>query len=152
VIASGDVTSREVAERVLAETGAAAVMVGRAAQGNPWLLRDLAGADDDEPSADEVVAELLRFMGEVAREMGPERSVGFLRKFYGWYLHGGRLPKPVKAALGTAPTLEAAEDVLVTAAPSAAALVDEVRRDVAALPSIEDDRLLGLPISIYGGG
>src|SRR4051812_11196213 len=39
VIASGDITSRAKAQTVLATTGAAAVMVGRAAQGNPWALR-----------------------------------------------------------------------------------------------------------------
>src|SRR5213593_2057280 len=43
VIASGDVVSRAKAQSVLAETGAAAVMVGRAVQGNPWLLREIAG-------------------------------------------------------------------------------------------------------------
>src|ERR687883_306517 len=41
VIASGDVTSRARAQAVLAATGAAAVMVGRAAQGNPWVLREI---------------------------------------------------------------------------------------------------------------
>jgi tRNA-dihydrouridine synthase B len=39
VVASGDVTSRQRAQSVLAMTGAAAVMVGRGAQGNPWVLR-----------------------------------------------------------------------------------------------------------------
>ena len=38
VIASGDITSRARAQAVLATTGAAAVMIGRAAQGNPWAL------------------------------------------------------------------------------------------------------------------
>src|SRR5437879_6553566 len=42
VVASGDVTSREKALAVLEETGAAAVMVARGAQGNPWALRELA--------------------------------------------------------------------------------------------------------------
>ncbi len=46
VIASGDVTSRARAQTVLATTGAAAVMVGRAAQGNPWALREIMGDDD----------------------------------------------------------------------------------------------------------
>ena len=43
VIASGDVTSRARAQAVLATTGAAAVMVGRAAQGNPWALAQIMG-------------------------------------------------------------------------------------------------------------
>src|SRR5207248_492231 len=41
VIASGDITSRARAQTVLATTGAAAVMVGRAAQGNPWALSEI---------------------------------------------------------------------------------------------------------------
>jgi len=50
VIASGDVTSRARAQAVLATTGASAVMVGRGAQGNPWVLREIvdgAGMDVD---------------------------------------------------------------------------------------------------------
>src|SRR6059036_678273 len=43
VVASGDITSRAKAEAVLATTGAQAVMVGRAAQGNPWALRQIMG-------------------------------------------------------------------------------------------------------------
>ena len=50
VIASGDITSRARAQAVLATTGAAAVMVGRAAQGNPWTLAEIMG-DDREPRA-----------------------------------------------------------------------------------------------------
>src|SRR5438477_9067498 len=49
VIASGDITSRARARAVLATTGAAAVMVGRAAQGNPWVLREMVG-DAREPA------------------------------------------------------------------------------------------------------
>ena len=44
VIASGDITSRARAQAVLATTGAAAVMVGRAAQGNPWALQEIVEA------------------------------------------------------------------------------------------------------------
>src|SRR5213083_359996 len=58
VIASGDVTSRAKAQTVLATTGAAAVMVGRAAQGNPWALREIVEGDEAGPPArEEVVAE-----------------------------------------------------------------------------------------------
>src|SRR5204862_6390138 len=58
VIASGDITSRAKAQAVLATTGAAAVMVGRAAQGNPWALAEMLG-EPGEPTREEIVAELL---------------------------------------------------------------------------------------------
>src|SRR5204862_3567918 len=57
VIASGDITSRARAQAVLATTGAAAVMVGRAAQGNPWTLSEIVDGDAAEPSRDDVAAE-----------------------------------------------------------------------------------------------
>src|SRR5207237_2592350 len=64
VIASGDITSRAKAQSVLATTGASAVMVGRAAQGNPWALREILEPEAGEPSREEVVAELVLFMRE----------------------------------------------------------------------------------------
>src|SRR5215207_7525851 len=69
VVASGDITSRARAQTVLATTGAAAVMVGRAAQGNPWARSQIMG-DDAEPSREEVAAELILFMRETVRELG----------------------------------------------------------------------------------
>src|SRR6266498_3493216 len=60
VIASGDITSRARAQAVLAITGAAAVMVGRAAQGNPWALKEILEGDAAEPTREEVVAEERR--------------------------------------------------------------------------------------------
>src|SRR5205809_5008238 len=54
VIASGDIVSRARAQAVLATTGAAAVMVGRAAQGNPWALREIADGEAEEPTREEV--------------------------------------------------------------------------------------------------
>jgi tRNA-dihydrouridine synthase B len=56
VIASGDVTSRARALALLATTGASAVMIGRAAQGNPWVLREILEDGAGEPSPEEVVA------------------------------------------------------------------------------------------------
>src|SRR5439155_303989 len=70
VIASGDVTSRGRAQTVLATTGAAAVMVGRGAQGNPWALREIVDGEEAEPSCEEVAAELILFIRETVREPG----------------------------------------------------------------------------------
>jgi nifR3 family TIM-barrel protein len=149
VIASGDVTSRARAQSVLAITGAAAVMVGRAAQGNPWALREIMG-DASEPSPEEVVAELVLFMRETIRELGEHRAFGFLKKFYGWYLGRGRFPRPFKQELVMLPSLAEVEARLLAAAPGARFLLERLLDE---LPDPEDEVLLdSLPISLYGGG
>ena len=149
VIASGDITSRARAQAVLATTGAAAVMIGRAAQGNPWALAEIMG-DEREPSREEVVAELLLFMRETVRELGEQRASGFLKKFYGWYLGRGRFPRPFKQELVMLPTLAEVEERLLAAAPGARFIYERLAAEV---PAPEDEVLLdSLPISIYGGG
>ncbi len=150
VIASGDITSRAKAEAVLDATGAAAVMVGRGAQGNPWALREIVFGDATQPSREEVAAELILFVRETVRELGESRASSFLKKFYGWYLGHGRFPKPFKQELVQ---LDSTEDVvmrLFAAAPGAAAILELLERD---LPDPADEILLdNLPISLYGGG
>jgi tRNA-dihydrouridine synthase B len=148
VIASGDITSRARAQAVLATTGAAAVMVGRAAQGNPWALREIVGDCDQEPSREEVVAELLLFMRETVRELGERRSTSFLKKFYGWYLGRGRFPRSFKQELVELATLEEVEERLLAAAPGATFILARLEAEQPSLSEIE----LDLPISIYGGG
>jgi tRNA-dihydrouridine synthase B len=150
VIASGDVTSRAKAQAVLATTGAAAVMVGRGAQGNPWALREMLDGDGAQPSREEVAAELILFIRETVRELGERRASGFLKKFYGWYLGRGRFPRPFKQELVQ---LDSTEDVvtrLLAAAPGSAEIVERLEAE---LPDPSDEILLDqMPISIYGGG
>jgi nifR3 family TIM-barrel protein len=148
VVASGDVTSRARARAILATTGAAAVMVGRAAQGNPWALREILDGDSGPPSREEVVAELILFMRETVRELGERRATGFLKKFYGWYLGRGRFPRPFKQELVRLATVEEVEQRLLAEAPGAQFVVARLERE---LPR-SDEVLLDLPISIYGGG
>jgi tRNA-dihydrouridine synthase B len=148
VVASGDVTSRARAQAVLATTGAQAVMVGRGAQGNPWALREIVDGDGEAPSREEVVAELVLFVREAVRELGEHRASGFLKKFYGWYLGGGRFPKPFKQELLQLGSTEEVERRLFAAAPGAIALVEALEAEI---PS-GDEVTLELPISIYGGG
>jgi nifR3 family TIM-barrel protein len=150
VIASGDVTSRARAIDVLSRTGCAAVMVGRAAHGNPWTLAEIMdqGGGHGGPTREEVVAELLLFMHETVRELGEHRATGFLKKFYGWYLGYGRFPKPFKQELLQLPAIREVEARLLAAAPGAAAVLDELRQ----LNERSDEVLLELPISVYGGG
>jgi tRNA-dihydrouridine synthase B len=148
VIASGDIVSRARAQAVLATTGAAAVMVGRGAQGNPWALREIVDAEPPEPSREEVVAELILFVRETVRELGERRASGFLKKFYGWYLRRGRFPRPFTQEIVVLGTTAEVESRLLAAASGAAALLEELERD---LPT-GDEVTLELPISIYGGG
>jgi len=152
VMASGDITDRAHAVAVLEATGASAVMIARGAQGDPWLLAELVDGVRREPTDAELVGELVRFVREVAREMTPERAVGWLRKFYGWYLRGGRLGPGMRAALAQAKTIDEVERLLLGACPEALSLVEQSGHDIAALGDIEDDELLDLPISIYSAG
>jgi tRNA-dihydrouridine synthase B len=150
VIASGDVTSRERALAVLEQTGAAAVMVARGAQGNPWALREIVEGESFRPSREEVAAELVVFIREAVRELGEQRAIGFLKKFYGWYLGHGRFPKPFKQELVQLRSTEEVVTRLFAAAPGAAPLVGRLEAE---LPAVDDEVLLdGLPISVHGGG
>jgi len=149
VIASGDITTRQRALDVLAATGCAAVMVGRAAQGNPWVLAEIMGESETaRPSREDVAGELLFFMGETVRELGEDRATGFLKKFYGWYLGGGRFPKPFKQELVQLRTVGEVEQRLLAATPGAAEIAERLRDETAGL----DELMLPLPISAYGGG
>ena len=148
VIASGDIVSGAKAQAVLAATGAAAVMVGRGAQGNPWALREIAEGDHREPTREEVVAELVLFIRETVRELGERRASGFLKKFYGWYLGRGRFPKPFKQELVVLDSTEEVERRLLAAAPGAADLLEELEAERPSGLEVT----LDLPISLYGGG
>jgi tRNA-dihydrouridine synthase B len=148
VVASGDVTSHARAQAVLATTGAAAVMVGRGAQGNPWALRDIVDGATREPTREEVAAELVLFIREAVRELGERRASSFLKKFYGWYLGRGRFPRPFKQELVQLGSTEEVEQRLFAAAPGAVALVERLEAEVPA----GDEMTLELPISVYGGG
>jgi nifR3 family TIM-barrel protein len=148
VVASGDIVSRARAQAVLATTGAAAVMVGRAAQGNPWVLEEIVDGAGREPSREEIVAELVLFVRETVRELGERRASGFLKKFYGWYLGRGRFMRPFKQELVVLDSTEEVERRLLAAAPGAISLVERLEAEI---PS-GDEVTLELPISVYGGG
>jgi nifR3 family TIM-barrel protein len=148
VVASGDVDSGARAQAVLATTGATAVMVGRAAQGNPWALREILDDDGPDPSREEVAAELILFMRETVRELGERRATGFLKKFYGWYLGRGRFPRAFKAELTQLPQLADVERRLLEEAPGARFVLARLEEELPAA----DEVTLDLPISIYGGG
>ena len=90
VYANGDIDSPARAAQVLAQTGAAGVMVGRAAQGRPWLCGQIAAHLAGEPvvpvPADEQLAILRRHLQAVHDFYGEFMGVRIARKHVGWYL------------------------------------------------------------------
>lgn len=91
VIANGDIDTPEKARQVLLSTGADAIMIGRAAQGRPWIFRDiahyLASARRAPPIRQEELARLLlTHLQALHAFYGAERGVRIARKHIGWYL------------------------------------------------------------------
>ncbi len=92
VVANGDISSPEKAKEVLAQTGADAVMVGRAAQGRPWIFREIAhylatGAHLPPPQTQEVRDLLLEHLLEHYDLYGEYAGVRSARKHIGWYVN-----------------------------------------------------------------
>jgi tRNA-dihydrouridine synthase B len=93
VIANGDIDSPQKARAVLDHTGADAVMVGRAAQGRPWIFREIAhylatGKLLPPPSAEEVHRLLASHLMELYDFYGEAAGVRVARKHISWYTKG----------------------------------------------------------------
>jgi tRNA-dihydrouridine synthase B len=90
VVANGDIDSPRKAAVVLRRTGADSVMVGRAAQGRPWILREIAhylatGEELPPPSLAEVRDVLLGHLQALHAFYGEPQGVRIARKHLGWY-------------------------------------------------------------------
>jgi len=93
VIANGDITTPEKAKFVLQHTGADAVMIGRAAQGRPWLFREIAhylatGAHLPAPAVDEILDVLLQHLHDLYSFYGEQTGLRVARKHISWYTKG----------------------------------------------------------------
>ncbi|MCE1194424.1 MAG: tRNA dihydrouridine synthase DusB [Acidovorax sp.] len=91
VVANGDITSPEKARDVLAITGADAVMIGRAAQGRPWIFREIGHfLATGEHLAPPLVAEVRRLLLDHLQDhyhlYGEQTGVRSARKHIAWYL------------------------------------------------------------------
>ena len=92
VLGNGDVTDGETARRMLLETGCDGVLVGRAAQGNPWIFRqildELAGGEAYRPTPEERYRMILRHASLEAACKGERAAVREMRKHMAWYTAG----------------------------------------------------------------
>lgn len=111
VIANGDVISADAALRCLKWTGADAVMVGRAAFGDPWLFQQIRAALDGEPIPERPPLaqrmEVARRQMELAREdKGEHIACLEARKQLAWYLRGVRFSNYYKQQISQIATME----------------------------------------------
>jgi tRNA-dihydrouridine synthase B len=93
VVANGDIASPERARAVLEYTGADGVMIGRAAQGRPWIFREIdhyltTGATLPPPLVSEIREVLLEHLHDLYVFYGRERGVKIARKHISWYTRG----------------------------------------------------------------
>ncbi|BBD79484.1 tRNA dihydrouridine synthase DusB [Aerosticca soli] len=119
VIANGDIASPEQARQVLACTGADALMIGRAAQGRPWIFREIAhylahGNLLPEPAPAEVGAILKDHLEQLYAFYGEPAGVRIARKHLSWYAGGRPHDAAFRALINRAES--AAEQLRVTCA------------------------------------
>jgi tRNA-dihydrouridine synthase B len=133
VVANGDIATPERARDVLASTKADAVMIGRAAQGRPWIFREVAhflatGAHLAPPLVAEVHRLLLEHLEDHYSLYGEFTGVRSARKHIGWYVNG----------LPGAPEFRARMNAIEASAPQLAAVssfFDELAQSTDRMPA-----------------
>ena len=117
VFANGDVTTAQHAREVLEYTRADGLMVGRGAQGNPWIFREFGhyldtGEELAPPTAEEIHTVMSDHLQRLHAFYGETHGVRVARKHIGWYLKGRPNSKPVLYDLMRVQTAEAQFELL----------------------------------------
>ena len=110
VIGNGDVTSYESAQKMIDETGCDGVMIGRAAQGNPWIFTELcaksSGKSWSRPSKEEVAAMILRHGKMLIECKGEYIGSREMRKHAAWYTKGYAGSSALRGKMNEASSLD----------------------------------------------
>jgi tRNA-dihydrouridine synthase B len=117
VIGNGDIHTPEDAQRMFMETGCDAVMVGRAALGNPWIFNQLSayltkGSLADEPTIQERLKTCSRHFTLLVESKGPTVGSNMMRKHFGWYIKNFAGAAALRKQLVTAKDQKAMEEIL----------------------------------------
>lgn len=117
VIGNGDVKTALDAKRMLEETGCDAVMVGRAALGNPWVIQQMVeyvehGVLLEEPTVDEKIDHCLRHAKRLILVEGEKNAVRQMRGHAPWYIKGLKSASVVKNQLSKVDTYQQLESIL----------------------------------------
>jgi len=111
VIANGDITTPEKARQVLDKTGVDGIMIGRAAQGRPWIFREIGhfletGKKLPEPSIAEVRDILIPHLNNLYEFYGEYTGIRMARKHISWYTKGQRNGAAFRHAVNRVDTVE----------------------------------------------
>ena len=131
VLGNGDIWEAADAVRMVRETGAAGVVVGRGCLGRPWIFRDLAAAFAGRqvatlPTLGEVAAMMRRHAELLCQYLGEERGCKEFRKHVAWYLKGFRAGSELRRSLGLVSSLAALEELLERLDPDEGFPVEEL--------------------------
>ena len=117
VIGNGDVVDGPSAKRMLDETGCAAVMIARAARGNPWIFHEVdtylrTGQEAEHPARREVIRMLLRHAGMEKEYKGEQKAIREMRGHAAWYLTGFPGASKLRSRINTVGSLDELEELL----------------------------------------
>ena len=117
VIGNGDVKTAQDAKRMLDETGCDAVMVGRAALGNPWVIQQMVqyvehGILLDEPTVDEKLDQCLAHAKRLLKVEGEKNAIRQMRGHAPWYMKGLKSASAIKNHLSKINTYQELEDII----------------------------------------
>ena len=118
VIGNGDVVSGEAAAAMLAQTGCAAVMVGRGAMGNPWIFAEinahLSGGEAPRPDVHQRMSLAHTHARMIIDNKGEYIGVREMRKHLGWYCKGVKSSARLRAGISQIETLSDIENLIET--------------------------------------
>lgn len=111
VIGNGDVTSAESADAIMRETGCDGVMIGRGAQGNPWIFHQIlhwmeTGEHEAKPTLEEVKQMILKHAALLVQEKGVYTGMREMRKHVAWYTTGYPHSAKLRARVNEITSLE----------------------------------------------
>jgi tRNA-dihydrouridine synthase len=107
VVGNGDVCNPADAERMRAETGCDAVMIGREAARRPWVFREIAGGTSIQPEPLGVIRSFIDLLG---RYLPEERRLSRLKIFVAWFAQPLRFGHTLRTRVQNAPSMGEAED------------------------------------------
>ncbi|NQV37864.1 MAG: tRNA dihydrouridine synthase DusB [Candidatus Marinimicrobia bacterium] len=118
VIGNGDIRSPNDATRMFEETGCDAIMIGRAALGNPWIFKQLNNDRDGivslPPSPNDLIEMCERHLQLLIEDKGEYIATNLIRKHFGWYIKGFPSAASIRKSLVSSSGIDEMREILFT--------------------------------------